>query len=164
MKKVLINQKFYLSRSAHRNSFLILYSSILSSGEGVTPSLMTCAFLAEKGYCSPCQCQRRFIRPRHGMKKATMPRTRLKVDTRPQRNAVALALKPKKSFSMLRILTWRRIAVFRLHSTEIIMMTFGVKSIPKSFFGSCWKNVSSPPTVAVSVRVSRRRTICSPIW
>ena len=120
---------------------------------------MTCAFLAEKGNCSACQCQRRFIRPRHGMKKATMPRTRLTLATRPQRNAAVLALKPKNPFSMLRILTWRRIAVLRLHSTEITMMVFGLKSIPNSVLESCWKNVSRPPTVAVSVRVSRRRTI-----
>ena len=46
--------------------------------------------------------------------------------------------------------------VFKLHAMEKLSMTS--EPIPKTDF--CWKNVSSPETVAVSV-LARRRTM---IW
>ena len=63
---------------------------------------------------------------------------------------------------MLRIFTWRRIEVFRLQMTEMTMMVVGFIGMPN--MESCSKNVSKPPTVAVSVCVSMSSTICRAIW
>ena len=94
-------------------------------------------------------------RPKEGAKNPTMERILLSEEANPHRMAKKDGFIPKNIFLVLMLFLCSKKQVFKLHAMEKLSMTS--EPIPKTDF--CWKNVSSPETVAVSVWARRRTMI-----